>query len=280
MPRQEHLEGGYVKLPRQLVFGELEKLRPSERWLAIVCLAAANHKSRRFFDRKTKKFINIPRGAFLTSLEKLAAKSGLTVRTVRTGLEILGLTGFLTNAVTNAGRIISITNFDAYQNQDAETDKQVDKQVDSSCTSHFAGKNYQQTRIKQEELTNFVLKDKVGDLASLDHPSDVVSSKQRRRVSKKRDAPDPRVKQFIDFWCQEYQEIFEVPYLVSWGKDGTLIKRALACFDLDELKSLASDFFFSGDDWQEKHGFTIATFVQGLNQLARQRQAEKQGGES
>lgn len=53
----------------------------------------------------------------------------------------------------------------------------------------------------------------------------------RRRVGVKRKATDPRVKQFIDQFCEEYQQRLGRKYIVQGGRDGMTVKRLLQALD-------------------------------------------------
>ena len=63
----------------------------------------------------------------MTSINKLSEETGLTVRQIRTALEHLISTGELTSKSYNKNRIITVVNYEKYQ----DTDKQNDKQMTS-----------------------------------------------------------------------------------------------------------------------------------------------------
>jgi len=48
--------------------------------------------------------------------------------------------------------------------------------------------------------------------------------------------PDPRVKQFIDWFVTAYESELGRKYIVAGGKDGKLVKTLLGKVSIDELK--------------------------------------------
>jgi hypothetical protein len=80
--------------------------------------------------------------------------------------------------------------------------------------------------------------------------------------------PDCRVKEFADWWCNEYQQRVLNPYVFHGGKDGRLIKTLLRRFDLSKLQCLATSFFEANDRWVQQHGgYTIGVFASQINKL-------------
>ena len=87
--------------------------------LFIHCLLKANYTDKEW------RGITIKRGSFLTSLDKLSKETGLSVQNVRTSLKKLELTNELTNKSTNKNRIITMKNYDKYnQSTNKLTSKQ------------------------------------------------------------------------------------------------------------------------------------------------------------
>lgn len=69
------------------------------------------------------------------------------------------------------------------------------------------------------------------------------SSQERKKAGKKRPAPDPRVKLFIDWFAQEFQERTKTEYIVKGGKEGALVKELLKKLSLEELQAAALNMF-------------------------------------
>lgn len=73
--------------------------------------------------------VTIKRGQIVTSLDKIKAATGLSTSKIRTCLERLKLTNEITSETTNQYRVITICNYDKYQNVGETSDKQDDKQI-------------------------------------------------------------------------------------------------------------------------------------------------------
>ena len=81
-------------------------------------------------------------------------------------------------------------------------------------------------------------------------------------------AVDGRVKEFIDWWHQEYRKRFSNPYHFNGGKEGRLIKDLLRDYDLPRLRDIAGLFLDSTDPWvQQTGGFTIGVFCSQINKI-------------
>lgn len=108
-------EKGFISLNRKIL---------SWRWYTDVnaksvfihCLLKANYKEGNF------KNVNIPRGSFVTSYQKLADETGLTVSKVRTALKNLELTRELTRTSHSKFLVITVNNYDLYQTNDTMND--------------------------------------------------------------------------------------------------------------------------------------------------------------
>lgn len=139
-------EIGYIKLHRKLLNWEWIE-NPNVLSVFVICLLKANHKA------NTWQGIEVPAGSFITSYEKLSAISGLSVRQVRTALDKLKMTGELTSKPTSRYSIISIKNWELYQVNDKQIDKQPDRRVDSPAvtqmTTNKNDKEYKNIRNKE-----------------------------------------------------------------------------------------------------------------------------------
>ena len=141
-------EIGYIKLHRKLLNWEWIE-NPNVLSVFVICLLKANHKANKW------QGIEVPAGSLITSYEKLSAISGLSVRQVRTALDKLKMTGELTSKPTSRYSMISIKNWELYQVNDKQIDKQSDRRVDSPAvtqmTTNKNDKEYKNIRNKEEE---------------------------------------------------------------------------------------------------------------------------------
>lgn len=94
-------------------------------------------------------------------------------------------------------------------------------------------------------------------------PSPSPSPKNKDLSGKK--TPDPRVKQFFDYWGETFQEETGKPYVFSFGKDGKLIKDLLNVHSLELLQDTTKAFF--KDERCKQRGLTIGIFFQEINRL-------------
>lgn len=110
--------------------------------LFIHCLLKANWKDGKF------EGLDITRGSFITSLPNLAISLGLTVQEVRTALKHLISTGEITDKGTNKYRVITIKNYDLYQ--------QVNSQTNIQLTDNQQTTNRQLTAIEEYKTNRHI----------------------------------------------------------------------------------------------------------------------------
>lgn len=99
----------------------------------IHCILKVNWKDGKFMGKV------VPRGSFITSLDLLSKELGLSVQEVRTALKHLISTNELTSKSTNKYRIITVVNYEMYQ--------QVNKQPNIQLTDNQQSTNNQLTTI-------------------------------------------------------------------------------------------------------------------------------------
>lgn len=127
---------GWISIYRSLVEWEWYKDHCTKD-LFIHCLLMANHTC------KNWRGINIDRGSFVTSIEKLASEINFSEQQVRTALKKLKSTSEITIKTTNKYSIISIENYNSYQDVNTQDNKQIT--------------NKQQTNNKQITTTNNII---------------------------------------------------------------------------------------------------------------------------
>ena len=104
---------GYVKLHRSTLDSWLWDLPDGQRIVAMTLLMMANWKDGRAFSRG--QVVEVKRGQVMTSLDKLARRARVSVKTVRTALGNLEKAGFSANESAKHYRLITVRNFDSYQ---------------------------------------------------------------------------------------------------------------------------------------------------------------------
>lgn len=85
--------------------------------LFLYCLLRANHKDTKW------RGITIGRGQFITSLDTMSKETGLSVMQVRTAIKKLELTKDITNQSTSINRLITVTNYNIYQDDNKPVNK-------------------------------------------------------------------------------------------------------------------------------------------------------------
>lgn len=85
----------------------------------LTCILMANFRDNTF------EGTNIPRGSFVTSYANLADRCRLSVQSLRTCLKKLVKTGEINIQTTNKFTLISVNNYDKYQQQNEEINKQI-----------------------------------------------------------------------------------------------------------------------------------------------------------
>lgn len=113
----EYQNNNFIKLSRKILDWEWYTDEHTKT-LFIHCLLKANWKKGSF------RGVSVKRGEFITSLQNLAAETGLTTRGVRTALSHLEATGEIKIKTLKFGRLIVVVNYDVYQNNGVEENGQ------------------------------------------------------------------------------------------------------------------------------------------------------------
>ena len=116
---------GYIKLWRNLQ--EWEWIDdPNTTYLWIMILLNVNWQD------KTWKGVKIPKGSMFTSIEQLSKLCRQTKRQTRTALNHLISTNHLTSQPTNRGTLITVVNWDSWQEYTSESDTPSDTPSDNN----------------------------------------------------------------------------------------------------------------------------------------------------
>ena len=141
----------YLKLYYKLLEWEWYT-NPNVMRLFIHCLLKANRYEKKW------QGITIKAGSFVTSYENLAFETGLTVRQVRTAIEKLKTTNELTHKGHSQYSIITVNNWNLYQANDKQNDKQMtnERQTnDKQMTTTRECKNVKNDRVSINSETKF-----------------------------------------------------------------------------------------------------------------------------
>lgn len=117
---QEYIEDGYVKISRR-VFGSktFSSLNAIQKLVTFYLILMANHQDNKWWDNHEKKFIDIKRGSFITSVEQIRKKINdrlVTPKKIRLILSTLKKMKFLAIKTTNKYTLVTILKYNLYQN--------------------------------------------------------------------------------------------------------------------------------------------------------------------
>jgi len=97
------------------------------------------------------------------------------------------------------------------------------------------------------------------------------TTKEKTLVGHRKKETDPRVKEFLKYWGEIFQQETGSPYTASFGKDGQLIKDLLKIHPLETLKQLTRNFFRDRNVREQvqqgRIGYTIGVFFKEINRL-------------
>lgn len=153
---------GWIKLHRKMIDWEWYKDSNTFHLFAHL-LFSANYK-------KTKwRGIEIERGQLLTGRDQLSANTGISTQSIRTSLERLKSTNEITIKSTSKFSIITICNYDKYQDDEKPINQQSNQQSNQQLTSNQPATNHIQESKEGKELKEGKKKDTTSSLqASFD----------------------------------------------------------------------------------------------------------------
>ena len=119
---------GWVKLHREILEKAIWKCStPEQKAVLMTIIMLANHTENQWI-WKGKQFKCQP-GQFITSLKSIAFHSGVSIKNVRTAIGKFEKLEFLASEGASTGRMITVCNWDTYQNNEIEGGKPSGKQV-------------------------------------------------------------------------------------------------------------------------------------------------------
>ena len=210
---------GWIKIYRELLNKPIwQESTPEQKVILITILLMVNHEPKEW-EWKGEKYIVQP-GQCVTSLESIALKAGkgISIQNIRTALKRFKKYGFLTDQSTNKNRLITIVNWDLYQSQKEEPNRQTNMQL----TSNQQAANRQLTTNKNDK------KDK-NDKEIVLFPSEYKTEKPRE--------PFDNIKQqklFDFFWLSYPKKKSKGQAEKTWTKlnpDEQLVARMVATIE-------------------------------------------------
>ena len=165
----ENKEQGFIKIYRSMFqwewWDDINTFR-----LFVTILISANWKDKKWRGKKIK------RGQLWTSLESLSQKSGLSIQEVRTSLGKLKATNEITIKATNEGRLITVENYEFYQDDDRiATNETTSELTDEQQTSNKRATTTKEVKEYKELKNTVVVVREEDDLRKRLTPSDIDS---------------------------------------------------------------------------------------------------------
>lgn len=150
---------GWVKIHRKMLDNPISK-KPSWSWLWVYLLLKANHDEKRFIFNN--KDIVVKRGQLLTGLHVLRKETGITIQSIRSALLYLKSTKQITIEATNKYSVITINNYEYYQEV---TNKPTNQQQTSNkpATTNKNDKN-EKNNINTAEETSAMVEKSIKDI--------------------------------------------------------------------------------------------------------------------
>lgn len=137
---------GYIKLWRKFEDWEWYTKQNMVHFF-IHLLMKANYVDKKWRGKEIK------RGQYWTSLDKLKAETGLSEQNIRTCIKNLLSTNEITDESTNEGRLITLVNYEIYNNEEYEPNNPINEQINQQSTDD------QQTPNKPLTPTNNINKE-------------------------------------------------------------------------------------------------------------------------
>lgn len=136
---------GFIKLDRAIENWRYST-KPNYVALWVYLLVKANHEKRMTYE------VEVDRGCLLTSYEKLAKGTGLSVQNVRTILKHLN-GDEITCTSTNKNTLIRIIKYDFYQGANKQTNKRSNNQLTSNQQTTNNKQDIKETKSIEEYIT-------------------------------------------------------------------------------------------------------------------------------
>ncbi len=203
---------GWISLHRSILDWEwYDDLNVSR--LFIHFILKANHAHGKW------KGIDIERGSFITSLDKLSKETGLTVSQIRTCIKKLKSTNEIASKSHSQHTVIYIKNYESYQDNDKQSSNAVANE--SQTDSKQIATNNKNNNNNNENKDNKETKDAI-DFTILQMTNDELSELKRIRRKNKGGAITQRVANAL---AKEFNLAFDIGYsadevLTEWETRG------------------------------------------------------------
>ena len=214
----EYIEDGYIKLSRRIFNSKtFSNLNAIQKLITIYLILMANYQDNQWWNHHEKKFINIKRGSFITSIESIKKKIKdrlVTTQKIRTLLNILKNMQFLTMETTNKYTLVTIIKYDLYQNGESYSNKQINELV----TSKQQGDNKVITtnnNVKKEKNEKNVKKNTLSRTFLSDDPVYQLTIYLDGKIRENNTAVKKRDEKQIQSWCKDMDKLIRIDHAKS-----------------------------------------------------------------
>ena len=201
---------GWIKLHRKITTWEWWDDHNTTR-LFIFIISQANHTDKKWQGNSIK------RGEFITSYQKMATLTGLSIKQIRTSINRLKKTGEVAVKSTTQFTKVIVEKYSKYQ---------IEGQTEGT-PKELRGADEGQTKGKRRATTNNDKKDK--NEKNVKKPMDSVESNGTATL--------------VQYFGICFKEYFKVDYHANFGKDGRLLKTLSDQYGEDRVKKGIQYFF-------------------------------------
>ena len=201
---------GWIKLHRKITTWEWWDDHNTTR-LFIFIISQANHTDKKWQGNSIK------RGEFITSYQKMAALTGLSIKQIRTSINRLKKTGEVAVKSTTQFTKVIVEKYSKYQ---------IEGQTEGT-PKELQGADEGQTKGRRRATTNNDKKDK-----------------NEKNVKKSLDSVESNgTATLVQYFGICFKEYFNVDYHANFGKDGRLLKTLSDQYGEDRVKKGIQYFF-------------------------------------
>ena len=213
---------GWVKIYRSMLYWEWADVPEMVAlWVRLIIRAA--HDDQQWHGQ------TITRGQFVTTLDKLAAETGITVRQLRTCLDRLKDSNQIVTQTTNKNTIITICKYDSYQDQD-ETERQTNdkpttnqRQTNDKPKANKRQTNDKPTTHKQEGEELIRIQEQKNIINN--PPTPLKGEAPKATISKTEKATPHAVTRYDRVWEEIFQKLTNDTF--AWAKRENVAVQAI-----------------------------------------------------
>lgn len=222
--------------------------------LALHLILEANHAPRKFtFNNKEE---SLDRGQLITGRLALSDQLGIPPSTIRNKLELLKNVGFLDIKSNSKFSVITICNYNIYQDLKLDDGQRLGQRKDSQRTARGQPEDTNNNTTIQP-FNNETIVSVLAPTLDLDEmfKDDPVLKPLSERA------------QAMNHFFEAFEKRNGKKYIANFDKEGAIVKGLLKLIPLESLKSLIDRFFATDDEFIIKAGFTIGLFKTQINKL-------------